>query len=72
MRKFDVISKDIPEELRTRRGTYRATITVGVSFIDFEGVYELPETALVRDTIESRLRAFVGVSILIQEGAKGE
>ena len=67
MRKLDVISKDIPEEKRIRRGTYSATITVGGSFVDFYGKYELPESALVRETIESRLRAFVGVSISLDE-----
>jgi hypothetical protein len=67
MRKLDVISKDIPEEKRTRRGDYTATITVGGSFVDFYGAYELPESALVRETIESRLRSVVGVSISLHE-----
>jgi hypothetical protein len=67
VRKIDVISENIPAEKRTRRGTYIATITVGGSFIDFHGAYELPESALVRETIESRLRAFVGVSISVEE-----
>lgn len=67
MRRLDVISKDIPEEKRTKRGKYTATITVGGSFVDFHGSYELPETALVRDTIDSRLRAVVGVSISLDE-----
>lgn len=67
MRKVDVISKDIPEEKRTKRGTYTATITVGGSFVDFYGAYELPESALVRDTIESRLRSVVDVSISLDE-----
>ena len=67
MRKLDVISKDIPEEKRTRRGGYTATITLGGSLVDFYGVYELPESALVRETIESRLRSVVGVSISLDE-----
>jgi hypothetical protein len=67
VKKIDVISENIPAEKRTRRGTYRATITVGGSFVDFYGRYELQESALVRETIESRLRAFVGVSISIEE-----
>ena len=67
MRRLDVISKDIPEELRTKRGEYTATITVVDRYVDYYGVYELPETAPVRDTIESRLRSVVDVSISLDE-----
>lgn len=72
MHKVDVISENTPEEKRTRRGTYKATITVGGAFVDFEGVYELPERALVRETIESRLRGKVGVSISLKEAVEAE
>lgn len=64
--KLDIISRNVSAEERTQRGTYKATITVGGAFIDFEGVYELTATALVTQTIESRLRYQAHIDIALQ------